>query len=199
MPKGLYKRTEEIKNKIRKSLIGRKHTEETKRKMSTSRMGHPTSKETRIKIGLAHKGKIVSREARKKLSIAHIGQVSGMKGKKHSLATRLKLHIATSSKRGNKASGWKGGLTKKDKLIRNSKEYADWRMKVFVRDNFTCVECRKIGCYLEAHHIKSFADYPEFRFEISNGVSLCKDCHEKTDNYSWKNRKGGNCATTKKG
>lgn len=196
MPKGRYKRTEETKNKIRLSLIGKKHTEETKKKMSISRMGHLTSDETRRKIGLAHKGKKASLEARKRMSASHKGQVPWIVGKKHSLATRLKLHIATSSKRGDKASAWKGGLTKKDKLIRNSKEYKDWRRKVFVRDNFTCVECRKVGCYLQAHHIKSFVDYLKLRFEVSNGVSLCEECHEKTDNYLWKSRKGNSNAST---
>ena len=40
------------------------------------------------------------------------GHIPWIKGKKHSLETRQKLHFATSSKRANKASAWKGGIIK---------------------------------------------------------------------------------------
>ena len=38
----------------------------------------------------------------------------------------------------------------------------------------------KKGIYLNAHHIKKFSDYPHLRFELSNGLTLCKDCHNET-------------------
>jgi hypothetical protein len=31
----------------------------------------------------------------------------------------------------------------------------------------------------ETHHIKSWRDFPELRFEVSNGKTLCLDCHKK--------------------
>ena len=40
--------------------------------------------------------------------------------------------------------------------------------------------CGKRGGDLQAHHIKRFVDYIELRTDISNGLTLCKECHDKT-------------------
>lgn len=73
-----------------------------------------------------------------------------------------------------------------DRCLRYSTQMDDWRKGVFERDNYTCQECgdrnnkgRGGTVYLEAHHLKQFATHPELRFEISNGVTLCKPCHKK--------------------
>ena len=85
---------------------------------------------------------------------------------------------------GKDNKNWKGGITPETIKIRNSKEYKEWRMYVFIRDNFTCQDC-KARCgngenvYLEAHHIKPFATQKELRFDINNGITLCKKCHSK--------------------
>lgn len=68
---------------------------------------------------------------------------------------------------------------KTDKDYRSTKEYGDWRTSVFERDDYTCKSCGQIGGKLEAHHIKTFNQYPELRFELSNGITLCKQCHKK--------------------
>lgn len=68
---------------------------------------------------------------------------------------------------------------KTDKDYRGIKEYADWRTLVFIRDDFTCKLCGQNGGELEAHHIKTFNQYPKLRFEVSNGITLCKQCHKK--------------------
>lgn len=72
--------------------------------------------------------------------------------------------------------GWKGGTSLKQRPVWTS-EYQDWRSSVFERDNFTCVICEKKGGYLNADHIQSWAQYPELRYEVNNGRTLCVACH----------------------
>lgn len=86
------------------------------------------------------------------------------------------------SRKKDKNGNWGGGITDKNALIRSSKEYEWWRKRVFERDNYTCQmpKCGLMGCYLNAHHIKTFEKHPELRFDINNGITLCKKCHNKT-------------------
>lgn len=80
---------------------------------------------------------------------------------------------------GDKSHLWKGGLTDKNMLIRNSADYKKWRSSVFERDNFTCQICNQRGGRLVADHIFPFSLYPLLRLELSNGRTLCWDCHSK--------------------
>ena len=63
--------------------------------------------------------------------------------------------------------------------LRNTQKYKKWRLKVFKRDDYTCTHCGKRGGNLNAHHIKSFANFPDLRFKLENGITLCKKCHKK--------------------
>ena len=82
--------------------------------------------------------------------------------------------------RGNKSYRWKGGVTEVNRIIRCGIDYRLWRESVFARDNWTCQSCKERGSlYLHAHHIKPFSEYPELRFAIDNGITLCKSCHEE--------------------
>lgn len=55
-------------------------------------------------------------------------------------------------------------------------KYRKWRENVLIRDDYTCKHCgTKIE--LEVHHIKKFSEFEDERYEINNGVTLCKQCH----------------------
>lgn len=84
---------------------------------------------------------------------------------------------------GDKCHFWKGGITPINKQIRMSLDIRIWREKVFERDGYTCQKCLKVGGHLQAHHIKSFANYPKLRFVVKNGITLCHNCHKLTDSY----------------
>jgi len=94
--------------------------------------------------------------------------------------------------KGAKNPSWKGGITPRNIKIRNSKEYKLWRESVFKRDNWTCIWCGQVSGNLNADHIKPFALFPELRFAIDNGRTLCLDCHKTTESY-------GRSKTNKKG
>lgn len=80
---------------------------------------------------------------------------------------------------GEKHYNWKGGITKENNKIHGSAEWKNWRKAVFQRDNYTCQVCLRRGVYLEAHHKKLSSKFPKLRFVVSNGITLCRECHKK--------------------
>lgn len=122
-----------------------------------------------------------------KLSQRLKGRPSHWRGKKKgplSFEHRLKISLAH---RGEKAYWWGGGKTAQTLLLRASFEYREWRNAVYKRDNYTCVICGDArGGNLEADHIKPFSRFPDLRFEVSNGRTLCQECHRKTP--TWGNK-----------
>lgn len=99
-----------------------------------------------------------------------------------------KQRLAVSSRIGDKHQNWKGGNSRGYKTGYYSTEYKLWRTAVFERDNYTCKDCGKDKVFITAHHIKSFAHFPELRFDLNNGLTLCEPCHSKTDNYKGRNK-----------
>jgi len=79
---------------------------------------------------------------------------------------------------------WKGGITTENHKLRTSLQFRHWREGVFARDNWTCQKCFVRGGKLHAHHIKKFSEFPELRFDQSNGMTLCKPCHKATHRKS---------------
>lgn len=100
--------------------------------------------------------------------------------------SKAKLGKPAPWRQGNKCHFWKGGVTPINRAIRMSLEYKLWRQAVFERDKFTCLFCGKLRGRIEADHIKPFSLFPELRFAIDNGRTLCRECHHKTDTYGGK-------------
>lgn len=63
--------------------------------------------------------------------------------------------------------------------------YEHWRKAVLKRDDYTCQEC-KSKKMVGAHHIKTWKDYPELRYVVDNGQSLCSVCHKNVHRVSSK-------------
>lgn len=102
----------------------------------------------------SHKGRVISEQQRRKIS-------QSMKGEKH--------------------YNWQGGITEINHTLRHNIDYRLWREAIFKRDSYTCKQCGDSrGRNLNAHHIKPFSLFPEVRFAIDNGITLCIECHRKT-------------------
>lgn len=161
-----------------KIFLGRKHSEETKKKMSLKQRGRVLSDETKEKIRQARLGTKWSEERKRAVSEKYTGSGNPFFGKSHSMETRVKLTKYTGAAKAN----WKGGITPEHKRVRSTFKYRIWKNAVKKRDNYTCVWCGSKK-ELEADHIQSFAYFPELRYEVSNGRTLCRPCHKKTDSY----------------
>ena len=156
----------------------------------------------RYKIGHKH-----SIETRLKMSFSHIGMSPGNK----KLDVFIKCLSCNNTKKIKPCLEDKQkfcskkcfdifkdkGKTSENKKIRESLPYKKWRLSVFERDGYKCIECgdsnyegRGKTLELNADHILPFALYPEFRFDINNGRTLCKECHMKTETF-------GRCAIYK--
>lgn len=69
-----------------------------------------------------------------------------------------------------------------NKKARQSVEFRLWREAVFARDNWTCQKTGAKGGTLHPHHILNFAEYPELRFNVDNGVTLSEKAHKEFHN-----------------
>lgn len=112
---------------------------------------------------------------KKKISISRKGKCLGDSNPSKRLEVRLKY------------SGVNHYLWKKDrtKIVqywteRNNPEYKQWRNAVFKRDNHNC-RINNCDCNgkVNAHHILSWREYPELRYIINNGITLCHYHHPR--------------------
>ena len=84
---------------------------------------------------------------------------------------------------GKDNSNYNPDLTDKEREVkRNTPENTIWRKSVYERDDYACQKCGKKGIYLEAHHKENWADNPELRYVVDNGITLCKECHRTGPN-----------------
>ena len=89
----------------------------------------------------------------------------------------------------DKNPSWKGGVSPLNHRLRNSMKWKRWREKVFGRDDYVCQECGTRGGYLEPHHLKFWSEFIRGRFWVTNGVTLCRECHRYVHRQERKFRK----------
>jgi len=120
--------------------------------------GRRLSELTKARIGARLRGRVLSGETKARI-----------------LSTKQRND---SIPRGPRHYRWKGG--KPWRRFRDAR-YAEWRSAVLERDNYTCQrcsrQCRKHERGLAAHHIQSFAEVPDLRYVVPNGITLCGSCH----------------------
>jgi len=143
-------------------VFGKHHKEETKQRISSSQKGEKSCQYGK-RGELSHNfGRRHTEEARKKMS----------------LATKREKHPRF-GKFGEQNPLWRHDLTKEER--ENDRHYNsktnEWRKSVYTRDNYTCQITGSVGGKLVVHHLYNWADYPEERFNVSNGITISKDLH----------------------
>lgn len=156
--------------------------------------------------GIYKRIKPVSIETRQKLSKIRMGHLGYMKGKKHSEQTKQKMseiHKKIGSgkwmtgrpawnkgkewteMKGEKHPRWVADRTKLQKYSETNKDrrssvYRNWRLNVYKRDSYNCkINNSECEGRIIAHHILSYTKYPELRYDINNGITLCHFHHPR--------------------
>jgi hypothetical protein len=146
---------------------GQIFTEEHRKHLRESHIGLHCSVKTEIKKG----GHLSTKTEFK------VGHKVGMTGKKHAIESKAKMRLA---QLGEKSHMWRGGITPINELVRASRDLRMWRESVYKRDDKSCLACGNVSAKrYNAHHIYNFSRFPNLRFDVNNGVTLCKDCHSE--------------------
>lgn len=153
---------------------------ESRAKIAATLRGRKLPPEVVEKIRFANTGKKKTEEDRRGISERMRGNKHCL-GRKHTIKTRLLM--SQKARKGPASEWWQGGKTEEAKRIRASMDFRLWREAVFKRDDYTCQICGQRGGRLHPDHIKRFSMFPELRFDVSNGRTLCEDCHKQTPTY----------------
>jgi len=171
---------------VRANIILALSVPDTKRKLSeNNRMRDPIVAE---RCAAANRGKKRSAEFCKHMSEVRTGYVTpSSQRKKQSVSMRLAVM------NGNHPHvKWRGGTTSLQRILHKTSEYKIWALSVFKRDNYTCQECGRrdgrinphhiitLSSLLVKHRITTLEEALECKelWDISNGVTLCIECHK---------------------
>jgi len=146
--------------------LGKKFSDESKQKMSEARKN---------KIPW-NKGKIgVSSETSQKMSARKTGRKPSNAGVAMSHEQKIKLSCLN---RGIEIHEFDDFTASESKKERDRFYELNVHVLCFEKYNYRCDTCNAHGVVLNAHHMNSWAFFIEERFEISNLVCLCDNCHK---------------------
>lgn len=163
-----------ILSRLRQAGVPIRHHNDTKR-------GAPSPHRQRIDVK-----KAVRLYSRKNASVQSVADALGVGCgvvRRHlkEAGVRLKSlsEIVDGARSGEANPNWNPDLTPKERdQRRDIASQAKWRARVFKRDGFTCRSCGdRRGRNLNAHHLTSHHADKAKRWLVSNGVTLCSDCH----------------------
>lgn len=67
-----------------------------------------------------------------------------------------------------------------------TKKWKQVSKRCLKRDNYTCILCKAIGLYLQAHHIIHRKNCINI-YDINNLITLCRNCHARTTRIEFSN------------
>jgi hypothetical protein len=144
---------------------------------SETHKGKPKSPEHKARIAASNAGKAFTDDRKAAISKAAKGRKSWNKG----LNKIDNPDIIQYGKPGASHWNWQGGIAEDRSLSRMLPEYRIWRTAVYRRDGYRCVVCGGRD-RINADHILRWRDFPQLRYEIENGQTLCYKHHlEKTN------------------
>lgn len=176
----------------RNPFYGKRHSDEAKEKNRLAHLGlipwikgkeHLAVRGDKNPAKRPEVREILSEKAKKRIYISLRGElpnceVCGCKLSSYTarvcFANRFKFYS------GPRHYAWNPNREEVKRNERNDPEYKQWRMKVWIRDNFKCrIANQDCDGRIEAHHILGWSEYVELRYEVNNGITLCHAHHPK--------------------
>lgn len=119
-------------------------------------------------------GQVKGQEIRKNMSAASRESTSRPE-------VREKMSLAKRGVFGEKTNRWIKDRNKlSQKQVRNDYAYQEWRKIVWTRDKFICrLEDDHCSGKIISHHILPWRDYPDKRYDVKNGITLCHYHHPR--------------------
>ena len=175
--------SDEQKEKIRQSNLGQFVSEATRQKMREAKKGYipwnkgkscPSMMWNKHCVGRTpwNKGKHISKETREKISRKLLGHKRSPES----------IEKGASKMRGENNHKWISdrNLLKDDSKERGGQLHREWSKNVKNRDHWKCkISNQDCKGRIEAHHIFGWTDYPDLRYEIGNGITLCHYHHPR--------------------
>lgn len=159
-------------------------------------LGFKHSKETRLKMSKSHKGIVTWNKGMVGL---YEGSANSFYGKRHSEETKERMSVSAKErfscmsyeqrktylehlrKTGSEHPRYIQDRTKLSmRQERNDSAYREWRKGVWIRDGFKCrIENKDCNGGIESHHILSWKEFVELRYNVNNGITLCHAHHPR--------------------